>query len=99
MFPLNRLLAEVGKGEEGKGWNSILLGFCIFNSELGLGKGLKGNGTKKSPKACLASFPVLRLGTYSEWAATSGQALGGSASHGGFLASSLGTSQDTFVRG
>jgi 3-phytase len=41
----------------------------------------------------VASFPAWRLGTDSEWAATSSQERGGGASGNGFPASRLGTSQ------
>ncbi|WP_292766204.1 hypothetical protein [Nostoc sp. NOS(2021)] len=40
-------------------------------------KNTSPNGTKKSPKACVTSFPVLRLGMYSKRAAASGQERGG----------------------
>ncbi|MEH2131125.1 MAG: hypothetical protein V7K86_10915 [Nostoc sp.] len=50
------------------------------------------NGTKKSPKTYVASFPAWRLGMYSEWAAASHQERGGGASQSWFPASRLGTS-------
>ncbi|MBE9038827.1 hypothetical protein [aff. Roholtiella sp. LEGE 12411] len=43
-------------------------------------QGSRMNGTKKSLKAYVASFPVFRLGMYSERAAASRQATGGGAS-------------------
>jgi hypothetical protein len=51
------------------------------------------NGTKKSPKACVASFLVFRLGMYSHRLCLCGQDTGGSASEDRLRASRLLTSQ------